>query len=85
MLVESWRIIATVLFAIGGIVLVLVTMAQARDRKGSTGAQVAISGAVAFTLIVIVGLLIATTLPIGATWTLVAITGGIATFLVLVD
>lgn len=81
---EGWRIIATTLFGTGAIVLVLVTMAQVRDRKGSSNAQVAITGAVAFTLLCVLGLLVATTLPAGVAWTFVAVVGGLAALLVLV-
>lgn len=71
------------LLGVGGIVLVLVTMAQVRERSGSTAGQVAISGAVAFTLVVLAGLLTATVLPAGVAWTLVVVIGGIAGLLVL--
>ncbi|MQA09193.1 MAG: hypothetical protein GEU98_11725 [Pseudonocardiaceae bacterium] len=82
---ETWRIFATALLGTGGIVLVLVTMAQVRERRNSSTAQVAISGAVAFTLLVVIGLLVATVLPAAVAWTTVAVVGAIAGLLVLID
>jgi hypothetical protein len=41
---ETWRIIATSLFAAGGLVMVLVAMAQVRDRKHNRRADVLQAG-----------------------------------------
>jgi len=71
--VESWRVIATVLLAAAGIVLVLLTMAKTRDRSGATGGQVAINGAITFTVLVVLGVLTLTTLAPMATWIVVGV------------
>ncbi|WP_344871760.1 hypothetical protein [Allokutzneria multivorans] len=69
---ETWRMIATGVFALGGLVLVLVAMAQVRDRKHSTRAQVTQTGLIALAVLSVVTALIATVLPETIAWALVA-------------
>ncbi|MFF1609589.1 hypothetical protein ACFVYA_17555 [Amycolatopsis sp. NPDC058278] len=68
---ETWRVIATALLAAAGLPLVLVVMAKVRDRTQSSG-QVAVSGVITFTLLVVVGVLTLTVLPGLVSWVLVA-------------
>ena len=63
--------IATALLAAAGLPLVLVVMAKVRDRTQSSG-QVAVSGVITFTLLVVVGVLTLTVLPGVVSWALVA-------------
>jgi hypothetical protein len=70
--VEGWRIVATTLLGAAGVLLVLVVMAKVRDRTGSSG-QVAISGAVAFTVLLLLGVVMLTVLPVLLTWAIVAV------------
>ncbi|GAB3869071.1 hypothetical protein GCM10029964_127640 [Kibdelosporangium lantanae] len=70
---EAWRIIAVVIEGLGGILLVLQSMAWARERSGSTGGSVALTGVVALVVLVVVGLLSLTVLPGLVVWILVAI------------
>ncbi|QWF81360.1 hypothetical protein [Amycolatopsis sp. CA-230715] len=69
---EGWRIIATVLLAVAGVLLTLAVMAKVRDHTQSSG-QVAIGGAVTFTILLILGVLMLTVLPAVVTWVLVAV------------
>ncbi|MEV7554194.1 hypothetical protein AB0N89_31640 [Amycolatopsis sp. NPDC089917] len=69
---ETWRIVATVLLAAAGLPLVLVLMAKARDRRNTSGA-VAITGAVAFVVLVLLGVVMLTALPGVLTWVIVAV------------
>ncbi|WP_020669671.1 hypothetical protein [Amycolatopsis nigrescens] len=69
---ETWRIIATALLALPGIVLVPVVMAKVRDRTHSSG-QVAVSGAVTCTALLLLGLLTFTVLPPVVAWTAVVV------------
>jgi hypothetical protein len=69
--VDTWRVIATALLAAAGLPLVLVVMAKVRDRTQSSG-QVAVSGVITFTLLVVVGVLTLTVLPGLLSWVLVA-------------
>ena len=82
---ETWRIIATSLLAAGGVVLVLVTMAQARERRGSTTGGVALAGVIAFVAMLVLCLLSVTVLPSGLVWSLVVALGVIVSVLVLVS
>jgi hypothetical protein len=70
--VEAWRVIATVLLAAAGVVLVLLTMARTRDRRGATGGQVAVSGAISATVLVVLCVLTLTVLAPVATWAVTA-------------
>ena len=54
---DVWRVIPAALFAAGGLVAVLVAMAQARDRRHATHLTVATTGLVV--LIVVAGLTLA--------------------------
>lgn len=69
---EPWRLLATALLAVAGFVLVLIVMAKVRDRTGDSG-RVAISGTVAFTALLLLGILAITVLPALLTWALVAL------------
>ncbi|GAA2988417.1 hypothetical protein [Actinokineospora diospyrosa] len=80
---ESWRVIATALLGVAGLVLVLLAMAKVRDRTGRSG-TVAIAGAVAFTLLVVLGVLTITVLPAGVVWGAVIVVGVVASALLLV-
>ncbi|PPK65822.1 hypothetical protein V5P93_000290 [Actinokineospora auranticolor] len=80
---ESWRIIATTLLGVSGLVLVLVTMAKVRDRTGSA-TSVAVSGVVALTLLGLLGLLTTTVLAAPLVWTLVIVVGAAASVMLLV-
>ncbi|GAA3025381.1 hypothetical protein [Actinokineospora globicatena] len=80
---ESWRIIATALLGGGGVVLVLLTMAKVRDRSGRSS-TVAISGAIAFTALLVLCVVTITVLPAGIAWVAVVVVGVVASVLLLV-
>ncbi|MGW5050634.1 hypothetical protein [Actinokineospora sp. NPDC004072] len=80
---EGWRILATALLAAGGLLLVLVTMAKVRDRAGRSG-PVAMAGAVATAVLVLLCLLTATVLAPLVAWGAVAVVGAAAAVLALV-
>jgi len=82
---ETWRIIATALFAVGGLVLVLVAMAQVRDRKHSQRVQVVQAGLVGLVVVVVLTASIALWLPSVVAWALVAATAMAVLFLTMVD
>lgn len=82
---ETWRILATALLGLGGLVLVLVAMAGARDRRGSTGGQVALTGAITFVVVLVLCVLTITVLPSVVVWSLVVVVGIAVTVLVLVS
>ncbi|MGY6657570.1 hypothetical protein ACXIZN_35960 [Amycolatopsis sp. TRM77291] len=69
---ETWRVVATVLLAAAGLPLVLVLMAKARDRTDSSG-TVAITGAVAFVVLLLLGVVMLTVLPGVLTWSLLGL------------
>ncbi|WP_037318598.1 hypothetical protein [Amycolatopsis orientalis] len=69
---ETWRVVATVLLAAAGLPLVLVLMAKARDRSDRS-ATVAITGAVAFVVLLLLGVVMLTVLPGALTWVIVAV------------
>jgi hypothetical protein len=73
--VDAWRLIATALLAVAGVVLVLLTMAKTRDRRGATGGQVAVSGAISVTVLAVLCVLTLTVLAPVAVW---AVTGAAA-------
>jgi hypothetical protein len=81
--VETWRLIAGVLIAGGGLILVLLAMAQTRDRKGSTGGQVALAGAISFVVLALLCVLSLTVFPGPLVWGLVVAVGVINTVLLL--
>ena len=70
---DAWRLIAAALIAAGGLVLVLLTMAKVRERRGSTGGTVALAGAITFTVLALLCVLVATVLPSWIVWTAVAL------------
>jgi hypothetical protein len=83
--VETWRILATALLGLGGLVLVLFAMAQARDRRGATGGQVALTGAITFAVVFVLCVLTVTVLPSVVVWPLVVVVGIAVTVFVLVS
>ncbi|SFR15861.1 hypothetical protein SAMN04488564_104253 [Lentzea waywayandensis] len=82
---ETWRIIATSLFAAGGLVLVLVAMAQVRDRKHSRRTEVLQAGLIGLVVVAVVTASIALWLPSVVAWALVAATAIAVLFLTMVD
>ncbi|MGW6448958.1 hypothetical protein [Lentzea sp. NPDC055074] len=82
---ETWRIVATGLFAVGGLVMVLVAMAQVRDRKHSRRTQVLQAGLIGLVVVVILTASIALWLPSVVAWALVAATAMAVLFLTMVD
>jgi hypothetical protein len=80
---EGWRLIATVLLAIAGFVIVLLTMAKTRDRKEATSGTVAVAGAISFTLLVVLCVLTLTVLSPTVTWILVGAVGVTVTVMLL--
>jgi hypothetical protein len=73
--VDAWRPIAAALLAAGGLVLVLLVMAKVRERSGATGGHVALAGAITFTALALLCLLIATVLPASLSWAVVVVVG----------
>lgn len=69
---EPWRIIATAVLAVSGIVLMLAVMAKVRDNTQNSG-QVAISGAITLAMLLVLGVLMLTVLPATLTWALTAV------------
>ncbi|MEU3648588.1 hypothetical protein AB0E59_34785 [Lentzea sp. NPDC034063] len=82
---ETWRIIATSLFAAGGLVMVLVAMAQVRDRKHSRRTEVVQAGLIGLVVVGVITLSIALWLPSVVAWALVAATAIAVLFLTMVD
>ena len=82
---ETWRIIATSLFAAGGLVMVLVAMAQVRDRKHSQRTEVVQAGLIGLVVVGVITLSIALWLPSVVAWALVAATAIAVLFLTMVD
>jgi len=80
---EGWRLIAAVLFGTGGLILVVFAMAKARDRRDATGGHVAITGAVAFTVVTVLTVLVATALPASVAWSLVGMVAVLVSVLLL--
>ncbi|HEV2782486.1 MAG TPA: hypothetical protein VGX25_24090 [Actinophytocola sp.] len=72
---DAWRLIAAALTAAGGLVLVLLTMAKVRERSGATGGQVALSGAITFTVLVLLCVLELTVLAPWLAWSVVIVVG----------
>ncbi|HWM02115.1 MAG TPA: hypothetical protein VNP92_07225 [Actinophytocola sp.] len=70
---EAWRVVATVLLAAAGLVLVLLTMAKTRDRKDATSGQVAIAGAITFTVLLVLCVLTLTVLTAPLVWGVVGV------------
>ncbi|MGW6934962.1 hypothetical protein ACWGE0_33200 [Lentzea sp. NPDC054927] len=82
---ETWRIIATSLFGVGGLVMVLVAMAQVRDRKHSQRVEVIQAGLIGLVIVVVVTASIALWLPSVVAWALVAATAMAVLFLTMAD
>lgn len=82
---ETWRIIATSLFAVGGLVMVLVGMAQVRDRKHSQRIDVLRAGLIGLVIVAVITASIAWWLPSVVAWALVAATAMAVLFLTMVD
>jgi hypothetical protein len=81
--VEGWRLIAGALLVLSGIVLMLLTMARVRERKGATGGDVAIAGAISLVVLAILTLLVLLVLPAVIAWTVVVLVGGSVTVMLL--
>ncbi|WP_016696653.1 hypothetical protein [Actinoalloteichus spitiensis] len=82
---EIWRMAATALLVLFGGILVLVVMAQARDRKGRSRGDVARNGAIASAVLVVAVLGVALWLPSTVAWGLVAAAGIAVAVLTMVD
>ncbi|RJQ74130.1 hypothetical protein D5S17_23725 [Pseudonocardiaceae bacterium YIM PH 21723] len=82
---ETWREIATGLFVLGGLVLVLVAMAQARDRKGGAKGDVLRAGLIALVVLGVLTLVIATVATKTIAWALVAAVGMIVGTVLFID
>lgn len=80
---EAWRLIAAALIAAGGVVLVLLAMAKVRERRGATAGQVALTGAITFTLLALLCVLVVTVLPVRLVWSLVVFMGVTVTVMLL--
>jgi hypothetical protein len=83
--VDTWRIIASGLFGLGGLVLVLVAMAQVRDRKRSSHFEVVRAGLIGLAVVAVIALLIVYWLPSVVAWALVAATAMAVFFLTMMD
>ena len=81
--VEGWRLIAGALLVTSGIVLMLLTMAKVRERRGATGGDVAVAGAISLVVLAILTLLVLLVLPAVVAWTIVALVGGSVTVMLL--
>jgi hypothetical protein len=81
--VEAWRVFATVLLAVAGIVIVLLTMAKTRDRKNATSGQVALNGAISFTILAVLCVLTLTVLAPTVAWIVVGGVGVVVTVMLL--
>jgi uncharacterized membrane protein len=83
--VETWRQVATGLFVLGGLVMVLVAMAQVRDRKRTSHAEVVRAGLIGLAVVAVLAVLIAFWLPSVVAWALVAATAMAVFFLTMMD
>jgi hypothetical protein len=81
--VEGWRLIAGALLAVCGIVLMLLTMAKVRERKGATGGDVAVAGAISLVVLTILVLLVLLVLPALIAWIIVVAVGASVTVMLL--
>jgi uncharacterized membrane protein len=82
---ETWRTVATGLFVLGGLVMVLVAMAQVRDRKRTSHAEVVRAGLIGLAVVAVLAALIAFWLPSVVAWALVAATAMAVFFLTMMD
>ena len=83
MAVEGWRLIAGALLVTSGIVLALLTMAKVRERRGATGGDVAVAGAISLVVLAILTLLVLLVLPAVVAWTIVVLVAGSVTVMLL--
>jgi asparagine N-glycosylation enzyme membrane subunit Stt3 len=90
--VETWRIVATSSFVLGGLMLTLVGMAQVRDsiagreqQQQGRHDQVIKAGLAGIVMVAIIALLIAFWLPSFITWGIVAATAIAIAFVMLMD
>ena len=74
--VEGWRLIAGGLLVLSGFVLMLLTMARVRERKGATGGDVAIAGAISLVVLAILTLLVLLVLPPVVAWVIAGAAAG---------
>ena len=84
-LMETWRAVATGLFILGGLVMVLVAMAQVRDRKRTSHAEVVRAGVVGLAVVAVIATAIAFWLPSVVTWGVVAATAMAVFFITMMD
>ncbi|MEU4801188.1 hypothetical protein [Actinosynnema sp. NPDC023587] len=82
---ETWRIVAAGSFIVGGLIMVLVGMAQARDRKNARGADVWRAALIGLGVVAVVAVLIAYVLPSVAAWGIVAATAIAVLFVTMMD
>ncbi|MCC8248162.1 hypothetical protein [Saccharothrix luteola] len=82
---ETWRIVATSAFLLGGLVMILVGMAQARDRKGAKRPDVMRALLVGAVIVAVVAVLIAYVLPSVLAWGVVAATAIAVVFVTMWD
>jgi len=82
---ETWRAVATGLFVLGGLVMVLVAMAQVRDRKGTGHAEVVRAGVIGLAVVAVIATMIAFWLPSVVTWGVVAATAMAVFFITMMD
>ena len=82
---ETWRIVATSAFLLGGLVMILVGMAQARDRKGARRPDVMRALLVGAVVVAVVAVLIAYVLPSVLAWGVVAATAIAVVFVTMWD
>jgi hypothetical protein len=82
---ETWRAVATGLFVLGGLVMVLVAMAQVRDRRGATRAEVVRAGVIGLAVVAVVATTIAYWLPSVVSWAVVAATAMAVFFITMMD
>lgn len=82
---ETWRLVASGLFVLGGLVMVLVAMAQVRDRKRTSHFEVIRAGLISLAVVAVLTLLIAYVLPSVVSWALVAATAMAVFFLTMMD
>ncbi|OZM73458.1 hypothetical protein CFN78_11070 [Amycolatopsis antarctica] len=80
---ETWRIIATILLAVSGVMGVLIIMADVRERRRAPGGQVATVGAIAFTVVLVLGVLMLTVLPGWLAWGIVVTVTAVVGMLML--
>ncbi|MER5268493.1 hypothetical protein ABTZ99_41015 [Actinosynnema sp. NPDC002837] len=82
---ETWRIVATSAFLLGGLVMILVGMAQARDRKGAKRPDVMRALLIGAVVVAVVAVLIAYVLPSVLAWGVVAATAIAVVFVTMWD